>query len=210
MFDAVIFDVDGTLWDATARAAESWQATCERLGVPAHHITQERLMKEFGKTLEDIGYSLFPDLPKKESVRILDQCCTDELDYLRANHPDFYPEIREVLSSLASRLPVFIVSNCQAGYIEAMMETAGIEAIITDHLCPGDTGEAKAANLLRLAEKYDLKNAAYVGDTMGDYNAVREAGMYFIFASYGYGSVPEPDAVIDCPRALLDHPEIPE
>ena len=68
--DALIFDVDGTLWDSTEKVAVAWRQVCEREGVPSDMITPERLKKEFGKTLENIGYSLFPFLPKEEAVRV--------------------------------------------------------------------------------------------------------------------------------------------
>ena len=37
----------------------------------------------------------------------------------------------------------------------------------------------------------DRAQAAYIGDTMGDCEAARLAGIPFIFASYGFGKVPE-------------------
>ena len=62
---------------------------------------------------------------------------------------------------------------------------------------------AKAENISLISEKYHLQSPVYVGDTMGDYQACRKAGVPFIFASYGFGDVPTPDAVIKSPLDLV-------
>lgn len=205
MLDSVIFDVDGTLWDSTSQVALSWQATCRKLGVPSEHITGKRLQKEFGKTMEDIGYSLFPDLPPEEAVRITKQACDDEIDYLRKDPPSVYPDVPELFKKLFERqTQILIVSNCQSGYIEALLDTSGLSAYVRGHLCPGDTGYAKAGNIALARRRWHLARTAYAGDTIGDFNATKEAGdIPFIFASYGFGSVPHPDAVISRPLELL-------
>ena len=201
--DALIFDVDGTLWDSTEKVAVAWRQVCEREGVPSDMITPDRLKKEFGKTLENIGYSLFPFLPKEEAVRVTALACDLENESLLADPPALYPGVKKAFETLSQSLPLFIVSNCQAGYIEVLLETTGLTPYVKDHLCPGDTGEAKAANIRRITEQYHLKSAVYIGDTMGDYLDTKEAGLPFLFASYGFGNVPEPDGIIEKPEDLL-------
>lgn len=204
MLDSVIFDVDGTLWDSTPKVANAWQLTCRRLGVPAEHITGERLQKEFGKTMEEIGYSIFPDRPPEEAVRITRQVCIEENEYLKNDPPELYPGVRHLLHVLRDAdIGAFIVSNCQAGYIEVLIESCDIGPYVRGHLCPGDTGEAKAANIRRIIQEYGLSHPVYVGDTMGDYTATKEAGdIPFVYAAYGFGYVPHPDAVIHKPMDL--------
>ncbi|MGX8704387.1 MAG: HAD hydrolase-like protein, partial [bacterium] len=103
----------------------------------------------------------------------------------------------------SKEIPIFIVSNCQAGYIEAMLEATGLGAFVTDHLCPGDTGKAKAANICQIIDKYSLTDAVYVGDTAGDAKAAAAAGIPFIFAAYGFGEVTAPAGSISAPLDLL-------
>ena len=62
---------------------------------------------------------------------------------------------------------------------------------------------AKAENITRIVDDYHLNSPVYVGDTMGDYEACGKAGVPFIFASYGFGNVPEPYAVIQKPMDLI-------
>jgi phosphoglycolate phosphatase len=69
------------------------------------------------------------------------------------------------------------------------MEKAGIEKYITDYECFGNTGKSKGENIKLLMKRNNLDDAVYIGDTQGDYEASVFAGIPFVFASYGFGSV---------------------
>ena len=201
--DSIIFDVDGTLWDSTEKVAEAWIITAREMNAPYEHITGERLRMEFGKTMDAIGISLFPDLPAEKAVAIIRNACTLENNWLLTHCPGLYNGVFETIRALSERMPLFIVSNCQGGYIEVLLETTGLTPFITDHLCPDDTGYAKAENIRAIVEKHHLKEPVYVGDTAGDLSASKEAGVPFVFASYGFGSVDEYNALIEKPTDLL-------
>jgi phosphoglycolate phosphatase len=201
--DSIIFDVDGTLWDSTGEVADAWVIAAKECGAPYEHITGERLHKEFGKTMEAIGISLFPEYPAEEAVRIIRRACDIENEWLAVHHAALYDGVLNTLKTLSAKMPLFIVSNCQGGYIEVMKETTGLTPYITDHLCPDDTVHAKASNIRAIVEKHNLKSPIYVGDTQGDLNASREAGVKFVFASYGFGQVDSYDGVIEKPDDLL-------
>ena len=49
-----------------------------------------------------------------------------------------------------------------------------------------------------------IEQAFYVGDTEGDEEASRFAGIPFIFASYGFGNVTHPDKVIKSFKELTN------
>ena len=208
----VIFDVDGTLWDSTEQVAVSWRDTCSRYEIPCEHITGERLKKEVGKTLPDIGFSLFPDLPEDEAIRVTQEACDEENAYLLSHPPGVFEEVPGMLAALkAQGIPVFIVSNCQSGYIEVMLETSGLGHLINGHLCAGDTGVPKAETLGIAIEKWKLRSPVYVGDTAGDEASAGAAGMPFIHAAYGFGTAVRPACVISSPGQLpgiLDSPEL--
>lgn len=56
----------------------------------------------------------------------------------------------------------------------------------------------KGDNIRRLAERNGLTDSVYVGDIQGDYDASREAGVKFIHAAYGFGTVAEDVPAIWC------------
>ena len=203
--DSIIFDVDGTLWDTTHVVADAWNEVVRSETSLDLSITPQKLKTLFGKTMPDIAAILFPEEPKENQLRLIDLCCQREEEALRKKSGALYPQLESVLTQLAARLPLFLVSNCQAGYIETFLDCTGFAPYITDHLCPGDTGEGKAENIREIIRRHHLKSPVYVGDTDGDYQAVKSAGdsIPFIFAYYGFGFVENPDYVITCPADLL-------
>ena len=203
--DTFIFDVDGTLWDTPHVLADAWNEVVRSETSLDLSITPQKLKTLFGKTMPDIAAILFPEEPKENQLQLIDLCCQREEEALRKKSGALYPQLESVLTQLAARLPLFLVSNCQAGYIETFLDCTGFAPYITDHLCPGDTGEGKAENIREIIRRHHLKSPVYVGDTDGDYQAVKSAGdsIPFIFASYGFGFVENPDYVITCPADLL-------
>ncbi|MCD8155126.1 MAG: HAD family hydrolase [Clostridiales bacterium] len=204
--DSIIFDVDGTLWDSTEVVAQAWTRYLQQTEHLDMHITSRRLMELFGRPLPDIAARIFPEKSQAEQLRIIDGCCEAEHQALLQSNPLLYPHLEETLKSLSEKYPLFIVSNCQAGYIEVFLKVTGFAPFFRDHLCPGDTGEEKAANIREIIQRHHLSSPVYVGDTEGDFLACREAGVPFVFASYGFGSVKEPDFCIGSLPDLLRLP----
>ena len=52
---------------------------------------------------------------------------------------------------------------------------------------------------MKIREDNNLSDPVYIGDTLGDFNACRKAGVPFIFAEYGFGQVDKPDYRITRP-----------
>lgn len=202
--DSIIFDVDGTLWDSTFVIAKAWDKISKREYDPNFNITADLLKSHFGKLLHEIGQAIFTKASESEVHRLTNLCCQEQHLALLASPPDVYEGMRDTLSKLSEKYPLYIVSNCQAGYIEDFLQATGLQSLFKDHLCPGDTGLGKAENIKQIVSRNHLENPIYVGDTMGDYLATKEAGLPFIFASYGFGNVPTPDYTINCPLELLN------
>lgn len=199
--DGIIFDIDGTLWDSTDSVAASWNRAIRENTSLDLTLDAGILSGLFGKTMTEIGRALFPDDPEEEQARILDICFRYENDYLRDHPGVVYDGVADTIRKLYEKYPLFIVSNCQLGYIEVTMKGAGIESFIKDHLCFGETQVSKGETLLMLMERNNLKSPVYVGDTQGDADACRFAGIPFIFAEYGFGDVPDAETRI---RSFLE------
>ena len=202
--DSIIFDVDGTLWDSTESVAGAWSRYLQEKENLDISLTASQLKALFGQLLSDIAKQLFPQFEESEQLRIIDGCCQAEHEALLIDRPDVYDGLEETLKELGKRYPLFIVSNCQAGYLEVFLEATGLGHYFKGHLCPGDTGLAKAENIQKISRDYHLSDPVYVGDTMGDFHACQKAGVPFIFASYGFGEVKEPWKTIQKPADLLE------
>lgn len=200
--DGIIFDVDGTLWDSTETVARAYNAAFLETGTAGIHVTADSIRHEFGKPMDEIGRSLLPHLSADEQTRVMSRCMEVEDEYLRRFPPSPYPGLARTLDTLRQTYPLFIVSNCQKGYIELFLEETGLEDRFRDHLCWGDTGLMKADNIRRMAQLHGLSAPVYVGDIEADCTAARSAGAAFVWAAYGFGTAVRPDAVIHSIREL--------
>ncbi len=187
-FDSIILDVDGTIWNTTGIVADAWNLAFDKFFPQVPHVTADILKGQFGKPMDVIADNLFPMLSKDEKNLLMEKCCEMEQAALMDNTKDIaYEGVIETIKRLSQKIPVYIVSNCQSGYIEVVMEKNGIKDYIKDFECFGNTGLLKDQNIRLIIERNNLKAAAYVGDTQGDYEACKKAGVPFIWAAYGFG-----------------------
>lgn len=189
-FDGIILDIDGTIWNTTPVVAEAWNEAIEELFPQVKRVSAKILQGQFGKTMKVISDNLFPELTEDEKKLLMDKCCVTEHQALLRNTKNLtYPNVVESIKKLSEFYKIFIVSNCQKGYIEVVIEKNHLENFIVDSECYGNNLKNKDENIKLLVQRNHLENPVYVGDTQGDYDACKAAGVPFIFASYGFGSI---------------------
>jgi phosphoglycolate phosphatase len=191
MKKAIIFDMDGTLWDSVDNIVISWNEACRRLNLDIT-ITREDLMGLMGNTMDVFAKVLLKDVPLEQALQTLHVCELDENEYLRKHGAVLLGDVKTVFEKIREQgYGIYIVSNCQSGYIEAFTEYYQLTDLVDDFECYGNTMQGKAANLKALIQRNHLENYRYVGDTRGDYNACQEANVPFIWAAYGFGQIEE-------------------
>ena len=205
MYDSIIFDMDGTLWDSTEEVAVAFNEVLKnKYPLVTDEVTAIKLKSLFGLLLDDIGIKLFRSVSPDKAIEIIKDCCDYEIEYLVMHGVSLYQGMEEAIKELSKRYKLFIVSNCQEGYIQAFFKIhPHLEKYFMDFEYPGRSGKAKADNIGLVIERNSLKNPVYVGDTAGDAKAAGEAGVPFIYARYGFGQVQEFDDAIDSPLELI-------
>lgn len=206
--DGIIFDVDGTLWDSTYVVKDAWNEAIVAAGYDNPQITADRLKGLFGLPMDDIIKDIMPELDRAKRDELAPFVFKYEHDFLNEKSGLLYDGILEVIREFSKKIPVYIISNCQAGYVELFMRKTGVEDCIKDHLCPADSGLLKADNIKMMVEKYNITHPLYVGDTIMDEKACNEAGCPFCFAEYGFGKSENPVCTITKPADLLDIVEV--
>lgn len=206
MKQGIIFDMDGTLWDSAENVAKSWNLAMEEFGQKKNLAAKDMLTTDcageekrelntedihsvMGKTMDVIADILFPKLEKEERMELLQLCCGMEIDYLRKHGGNLYPKLEETLAKLKEKYHLYIVSNCQKGYIEAFLDYYRLWDYFEDIECYGNNLLQKGDNIRLMVERNGLENAVYVGDIQGDYDASKKAGVKFIHAAYGFGTI---------------------
>lgn len=205
-FDGILFDLDGTLWNATQAIAKSWATVLQAApDVPRCPGIRE-LEGVMGMTAEDLTQTLFPHLPLSRRLELFEQCCDAECAYLRVHGGQLYPGVPQMLAQLSQKLPLAIVSNCNAEYIPAFLDGHQLWDLFADWECIGRTGLQKGDNIRLVISRLGLKAPLYVGDTRMDKAAADSAGVPFLHAAYGFGRVPDCDSIA-APLELPDYLE---
>ncbi|MBD1384096.1 HAD family hydrolase [Mucilaginibacter rigui] len=189
-FDSIIFDLDGTLWDSTETIAKAWQTALDKAPYMSHEVmTRERVRSITGMTYDKIFEKLFPSLSTEQRAEVQQLCSVAELDILHKQGGTLYPNLADTLTYLGKNYRLYIVSNCQSGYIELFLDLHNMHHHFLAHQCYGTKGNPKADNIRDIVNDHNLQNPVYVGDTTGDYDSATKAGVPFIFAAYGFGQV---------------------
>ena len=197
MKDAILFDLDGTLWDSVDGCVHAWNEVLAAHPGAGDPLTPERMRSYMGKTNQQIARLMMPTLPDADAMSIMAECSAHEHDYLRANGGGrLFDGVPDTLRALSEEYDLFIISNCESGYIEIFLDLTGTWDCFSGRACPGDTGLLKGDNIRLVLERAGHPRAFYLGDTEGDEQAARQAGIPFVYAAYGFGSAAAPDAVL--------------
>ncbi|MEW9502057.1 HAD family hydrolase [Jeotgalibacillus marinus] len=195
--DSIIFDLDGTIWDPIDTVLNAWNSRIKEHSQIKRELTRIDFEGTMGLQMHDISKKLFPYLSEDVRVKVITECCETEQGYLKKQGGNLYHNVEEVLNVLSKQYKLYIVSNCQDGYIESFYEFHNLEKYFLDYENPGRTGLSKGENINLIIERNNLSNPIYVGDTEGDLNASRYAGIPFVYAKYGFGQVSDYDEVIE-------------
>lgn len=195
---ALIFDIDGTLWDSRQIVADGYNHHLRSIGREDLCVTAEYLKGLFGKTMTEIADAMLASIPVPERYEVLQACMEEEHRFLEKDPCHIaFPGVVETLETLKEHYRLFIVSNAQRGYPELMMDKLGIRRLFEGWLCFGDTGKSKGETIRILMDRHRIDSAVYIGDTQGDLEASRHAGIPFLFCRFGFGAPEEYDAAVD-------------
>ncbi len=207
MYDSVIFDLDGTLWDSTEEISILINKVLEEKYPEINVEVNAKILKSlFGRPMDEIAINIFKNFSQERAISITDEIYEYQNDYLAERGAILFPNLEETLDKLYGRYKLFIVSNCGEGYIQSFFKAyPHLEKYFIDFEYPGRSGKYKADNIRMVMERNNLEKPVYIGDTQGDADACKEVGIPFIYARYGFGDVKEGDyhGVIDSLKEVI-------
>lgn len=193
-YDSIGFDLDGTLWNSLDAITEAWAKTSVKYNEPIP--TKDDVAGALGLNKIDLMNKLYPNMDYKKQMMFFDEAGVLCNEILAENGGKLFDKLEETLAELSKHFKLYIVSNCQDGYIEAFFKYHKLDKYFCDYEHPDERCISKGDNIKAVLERNSFKKSIYVGDTQGDANAAKLAGIPFVFASYGFGNVESPDFVI--------------
>ena len=183
MFQAVIFDVDGTIVDSVDLHAEAWRVAFEKFGktFPFHEIR-----RQIGKGSDQLLPVFFS---KQELARFgeeLDEYRGDlfKKDYLP--RVQAFPDVRELFQRIKDDgKQIVLASSAKADELEAYKKIARIDDLIESETSSDDADRSKPYPDIFQAALARLKgvapeNAVVIGDTPYDAEAAFRANLKMI------------------------------
>ena len=203
--DALIFDMDGTLWDATASYCEIWRVCFARRGVE-FTLTDADIMAYMGLTID----AIFDDVARRTGVEFdrrefLNEISVVEDEMMPTLGGKLFDGVAEGLGRLSKHYRLFMVSNCSRYGLRNFMTFTHTTEFFTDSLSFGERRVPKSENIGELISRHGLRNAVYVGDTQGDCYEAHRAGTKFVYAAYGFGDCKGYDMKVDNFAELVDY-----
>jgi phosphoglycolate phosphatase len=202
--DSLIFDMDGTLWDAADTYTESWNLMFKKLNID-RIMLREELLERIGWEGSKVMQAILPDFDEEQRKQIYDDVNGIRRQLLPQNGGILYEGVLEGLKQLATKYQLFILSNCAKGIIRVFIDWADIDDYITDEIAYGVNYMPKNHNIKLLTDTHQLKSPIYIGDTSGDAEQSRKAGIPFVFVSYGFGTTEDYDLKFDDFKSLTSY-----
>lgn len=184
----IIFDLDGTLWDSSRTILKAWKEVFNKHNIV---VTLNDINYILGLTNDDIINWLKKKkgINKSYATKILSECQKNEIILIKLEGGILFPKVTETLKELSITNNLYIVSNCQTGYIEAFLDFYNFNKYFKDFECAGNTNLSKEKNVEIIIERNSMKNPIYVGDTILDQRASLYNNIPYVYVSYGFGNV---------------------
>jgi len=124
---------------------------------------------------------------------------------------DFFPGMEEVLRGLRGNgWDLYVVTHNTEVAVAGFLEMKGMGEVFSG-LLGAETGASKEAKLVSLIESRGAAPAgcAMFGDSVGDIEAAKSAGVVSVGVSWGYQSrsrleLSSPDFIVDAPEGILE------
>jgi len=191
MFKDIIFDLDGTLWNPLNTIVKAWNSVLNKYNY-TYRINAEKLSSLIGKTNAEI-FKILESEVKNFNKKVFEECQQNELSFIQLYGAEIYPNVSETLKTLNENNNLYILSNCQKGYIEAFLNFTHFNIYFKNYDYVGDKYKNKNECLVQFIKKNNLNDFIYVGDTSSDFEACKDLkNCKFIWAKYGYGNIDYP------------------
>lgn len=207
-YNAVIFDLDGTLLDSIEDLADSMNAVLKSAGFPVHDV--ESYKYYVGDGMEKLVFRALPEVYRdNETVKQFSEKMQEEYAKRWNKKTRPYDGIPELLDILAGKnIHMAVLSNKPDNFtkliVKELLPNWNFRVVCGDRNGIPKKPDPKGALEIAGALGLQPKNVLYLGDTGTDMQTANNAGMFAVGALWGFRKREE--LVINGAKALIDNP----
>ncbi|MGE7091457.1 HAD hydrolase-like protein [Lysinibacillus sp. NPDC048646] len=210
MKKAIIFDMDGTLFQTNLILEPALTSTFDELrakGLWQGDTPIEKYREIMGVTLPVVWETLCP----KHSLEIREESNaifhTKLIEQIQNRKGALYPNAEQTLATLSENYYLYIASNGQMEYLQAIVETYQLERFIKGTYSIQSILSGHKSDLVRkVVVENNIHHGAVVGDRASDIQAAQDNHLQSIGVRFDFAQESElqkADVVIDNLKELL-------
>lgn len=214
-YEALLFDLDGTLFRTETLALAAYHATFDQMraeGVYEFPTPPEKVfLGSLGLLLEEIWRRVIPDATDVARHRANELLLYHEDRLLDEGFGEMYDGVEATLRELHRRgYKLFVASNGLEGYVKGVIRKKGLTDVFTGLYSAGEYQTATKAELVSLLLRHhNVSSACMCGDRKNDVEAGKKNGLFVVGCDYaGFhddGELQDADLVIHAFPELLNH-----
>ncbi|MGE7873436.1 HAD family hydrolase [Bacillus paramycoides] len=205
MLQALIFDMDGTLFQTDKILELSLDDTFDHLRSLQLWDAEtpiDKYREIMGVPLPKVWEALLPnhsnEVRKQTDAYFLERL----IENIKSGKGALYPYVKEVFSFIKeNNCSIYIASNGLTEYLQAIVSYYDLDQWVTETFSIEQIQSLNKGDLVKnILKKYDIKEAAVIGDRLSDINAAKDNGLIAIGCNFDFAQEDElahADLVID-------------
>ena len=190
MKSAVIFDMDGTLFQTNLILEPALEATFEVLrsqNLWTGDTPIDKYRDIMGATLPEVWQALCPN--HSEEVRKGSNALFHKqlIQLIKSGKGALYEQVEETLAQLHDKYHLYIASNGQVEYLKAIVEKYNLERFIENTYSIERIDSGNKSELVQLVKtENEIKRGFVVGDRASDIKAAKDSGLISIGVRFDF------------------------
>lgn len=204
MQQAVIFDMDGTLFQTNLILEPALVETFDVLraeGLWDEETPIGKYQEIMGAPLQVVWETLCPNHSLQVREKSNETFHEKLIELIKLNRGALYPYTIEVLERLSQKYNLYIASNGQVEYLQAIVDTYELNRFITKVYSIQSISSGHKSDLVKnVVEENNIVKGTVVGDRLSDINAAKDNALKAVGVNFDFAQVMElekADKVID-------------